>query len=244
LVRIGQVAVPSLRGSLNNDDDDLVLRVVRVLGQIESDSSRTREPLKALLWHENPIIQIEVAEVLLRWAQDRDLLIERGRGLLKCPDSTVRARSAQMLGGIGSEALVARVDLVERLGDLDWSVRIASCTAIWQVTSSDKEILPVLKAGLRDPDTEVRWKTANALIEIGAGGKRCVPDLINVMVNEFDKMVRMAAADALGAMGPEARSAVPTLKRALKDRDGTVITAAADALKLIDPVEFANLGFW
>ena len=40
---------------------------------------------------------------------------------------------------------------------------------------------------------------------------------------------------ALGAVGPEAKEAVPALVDALKDKDEAVRTCAADALKNVDP---------
>ncbi len=46
-----------------------------------------------------------------------------------------------------------------------------------------------------------------------------------------DAGVRMAAADVLGRIGPEAKAAVPALTRLLKDKDVLVRLAAAEALE-------------
>jgi HEAT repeat protein len=45
--------------------------------------------------------------------------------------------------------------------------------------------------------------------------------------------VRTEAARALGRIGPEAKSAVPALNAALKDREPLVAREAAEALKRI-----------
>ena len=48
-----------------------------------------------------------------------------------------------------------------------------------------------------------------------------------------DAVYRASFAQALGAIGPEAKAAVPALREGLKDKDERVRTAAAEALKKI-----------
>ena len=50
------------------------------------------------------------------------------------------------------------------------------------------------------------------------------------------------AAKILGKVGPAARQAVPWLRPLLRDEDGHVSEAAAQALKQIDPEEAAEAG--
>jgi HEAT repeat protein len=50
-----------------------------------------------------------------------------------------------------------------------------------------------------------------------------------------DERVAAAAARSLGQIGPAAKAAVSALIDALKDEDKDVRTAAAEALKKIDP---------
>lgn len=60
-----------------------------------------------------------------------------------------------------------------------------------------------------------------------------VPALIQAL-GAWKMQVRLAAAEALGAIGPKARSAIPALRAALEDPWYYVHIAAKEALLLID----------
>jgi len=47
----------------------------------------------------------------------------------------------------------------------------------------------------------------------------------------------VAAATALGKIGPEARAALPALTAALKEKDASLRSAAAEAIKKIEQKE-------
>jgi HEAT repeat protein len=61
-----------------------------------------------------------------------------------------------------------------------------------------------------------------------------VPHLVEALKDE-EPEVRTSAAAALGAIGPDASSALPTLRRLLQDANQRVSQAAAEALKRIEP---------
>jgi hypothetical protein len=82
----------------------------------------------------------------------------------------------------------------------------------------------------RDPD--IRQKVAVLLFRYGSAARGAVPALIDVVRTE-DRGVRLAAIKALGAIGPDAKEAVPALK-ALQD-DPFNGGPAREALKQIEP---------
>ena len=61
---------------------------------------------------------------------------------------------------------------------------------------------------------------------------RAVPVLVELL-RDPDSRTRLAAIEALGAIGPSAREAVPALRRACEDR--VTDTAARNALRQIEP---------
>jgi HEAT repeat protein len=85
---------------------------------------------------------------------------------------------------------------------------------------------------LRNGTNEDRIRAAIVLRKIGAGGKEAVSALIVLLEHQS---TRLTAAQALGAIGPQARDAVPVLRAALTDADRMVREAAAQALEMIEP---------
>jgi HEAT repeat protein len=70
---------------------------------------------------------------------------------------------------------------------------------------------------------------------LGSLASAQVPVLIDCLTNDRSPKVRMAAASALGSIGPKARVAGPALFRAAKDTDGLVRNNALWALSQILP---------
>ncbi len=131
-------------------------------------------------------------------------------------------------------------------------IRIAAIQALGSFGDATVPALPALIGTLRDPDLRVRWFAAEALARIGPAAKSAVPALIEAIrckgvaegagdpldrQDEGEGMedgpIRLAAAMALGKIGPAANSAVPDLIAALSDPDSRVRGEAARALGAI-----------
>ena len=80
---------------------------------------------------------------------------------------------------------------------------------------------------------------AAELAELGEGAKPHVPALAAALNEDRPAAVRVAAADALGALGQHARGAFVALERASADDDGEVAGAARKALTAIGGGEYA-----
>lgn len=79
----------------------------------------------------------------------------------------------------------------------------------------DRELIAALVEALDDPDGEVRQNVAIALANLG---DQVIPALLEALQHAKPER-RMGAAQALGQLRPVARSAVPNLMQALKDKD-------------------------
>ena len=125
--------------------------------------------------------------------------------------------------------------VVEALGHGDYGIRHESAlflVAAAQNKSLTPDIVPALIAGLQDPESDVRFRVAQALLFLGEMAEEAIPALIQAL-RDPDSEVRDWAAAALGAIGPKAKQAVPALTNALDDEDETVRDTARDSLDQI-----------
>jgi HEAT repeat protein len=117
------------------------------------------------------------------------------------------------------------------LADPSVSVRTAAAESLWRQGIAARELLPVFieSAGQireRAPidATEIMpWhhgarEVAALLAELGPEADASVPILVNILTDD-DAETRIAAADALSAIGPEARSAIDPLAAAMRDTE-------------------------
>ncbi len=95
-----------------------------------------------------------------------------------------------------------------------------------------KSGLPVLIAGLKDPDAAVREHTARAIRLLGVKAEPALPALLAVC-REKNFSVRDSAWSAVRAVGPKA---VPDLVKLLGEKDREVRKQALDALSAVRPL--------
>jgi len=145
-------------------------------------------------------------------------------GVLQNPDADgeARAQAALALGRFADAAAVA--SLVKALGDFDARVHDA---AVQGVQSAGPAAVGPLTAALNSGDVSTRAAAAQALG--GIGTPPAVAALsASVASSATPVPVREGAVTGLGRSGNVA--VIPTLVRALGDKDGAVATAAADGL--------------
>jgi HEAT repeat protein len=151
-------------------------------------------------------------------------------------DARVRCAAASALGQIGADARLATRSLKAALKDEDGMVRMWAAEALWRLHRQPKMVLPVLNEGLLNGPPHVRNRAAGVVRLMGHTGKDAVPALIEVLKDE-DRGNRLVAVhiavQALGDLGPHARSAAPFLVKALKEEDFVVREYAAQALESI-----------
>lgn len=137
-------------------------------------------------------------------------------------DSEARSQAALALGRFASPTAVAA--LVTALGDFDARVRDASQAG---VQAAGPPAVGPLTAALAHGDVAARAAAAQALG--GIGTPEAVAALNAVLANPASPTpVREGAATGLGRSGNPA--VIPTLVRALGDKNGTVASAASEGL--------------
>jgi HEAT repeat protein len=148
----------------------------------------------------------------------------------------MRLAAARSLGQIGAKAEAALPVLVKALVDQGEPVRKAAAEALkridanWASNSLAQSSIEALVERLKRTGEEGKV-TLDAFAVIGPAS---VPVLVAALVAD-DRVLREAAATALGRMGPGAQAAIPALVKAAQDSHGWVREAAAQALQKIDP---------
>jgi HEAT repeat protein len=89
-------------------------------------------------------------------------------------------------------------------------------------------------AKLRDPDVDVRRAATHSLVERPVNNERVIEELTK-NVSDKNTELRYESAEALGKLGPAAKSSLPLLKLRLQDRDKNVRLRAAFSIEKIDP---------
>src|SRR5262249_49195047 len=143
------------------------------------------------------------------------------------------------LGEIGPEAKDSAPILIEALNDKDAEVVKAAEFALTKVPASIKPAIPLLIPLLK-PDGRYAYLAAITLADIGsayAETSEAVAPLGEVLKDKSPD-VRMAAAKALGSIGPASKPAFPQLLKVYQaDPDPNVKKTAAAALVSIDQAE-------
>jgi HEAT repeat protein len=150
-------------------------------------------------------------------AADIDALVKQ----MKNKDAEVRRQAAMELFEAGAEAKPALDALIAGLKDKDLYVRRFSAQAIGAIGPDAKSAIVPLTAVMRDSKEakEVMEAVVTALGKV-ANGKGGVDALVKVAKDASqENEVRRKAIEALGAMGADAKYAVPGLTELLTGKD-------------------------
>jgi HEAT repeat protein len=250
-------AVPPLRAALENKDPLICANAARGLGKIGPDAKDAVPALAAVL-----------KDKAARAARERRPLPPSA---LACNDAV---RALRQIGPAASAAVPALIEAVRRTKEVPFGeevaytlraigpkavplltkalqgkendhVRAMAVEALGLIGPRASGAVPALRDVLKEARGELRVTVSTALWRI-ARHRVAVPVLMGALADK-DSWVRQRAAEALGEIGPPARTAVPALGKALKDEDDGVRWYAAKALgrigagagKAVRPLEAA-----
>ena len=140
--------------------------------------------------------------------------------------------------------------LIDDLENPNIVKRSQAAAEIWHSSSDNPErflpAVPALCHAVVDRDLNVRYMAIQSIKNIGPEAREAIPSLIAALDTypepprglygplRYYADVRWSAAVALGAMGKDAKQAVPALKKMLQDPSEEVRKAVAAALKEIE----------
>ena len=142
---------------------------------------------------------------------------------LKGKDRATRLKAIDELGKMGSDAGDAVPELIELMEEPDEEMRFVLCIVLQEIGPKS---VPSLVCALASREPSRRRHAAEALAQIaGSGDTRplvapTLPILLAVATQDSDPQVRMAATDAIAAVGN--KEAMTALLAILKDHDDDV----------------------
>jgi HEAT repeat protein len=228
-------AVPALVAALTDDDGGVRSRAAYALGGVGPKARAAVPTLLAALGNkEDEYIHWGAAFALGRIGGDPEVVVPALVVALRHKQQEVRAAAASALGEFGDQAKPALPALIERLkNDDDWSAREKVAQAVKQMgpQAVDTATSALIEA-LDNQNVTVRRTAAFSLGMVDGEGKS-IAALVRML--REDASARYAAARALGMMGAKAKSAIPALVEALRDKRDGVRAEAAEALQKIEP---------
>lgn len=115
--------------------------------------------------------------------------------------------------------------LVEKLESTNKRARLQAVSELGNRGKGARSMTPALVAHIdKEKDPQIQLQAVKALAQIGAHAD------LQALLEHADNGVRKQAIWGLGAIGPDAKRAVPELTKLLKDRDSTVRGLAAQSL--------------
>jgi len=163
------------------------------------------------------------------------------------PDPELRYAAVASLGAIGPEGKAAIEGLARSLSDEDWFVQVAAAQALQNLGERARPAVPALVWALYPRDTVKDFRPVRcgaamvALSRIDPKAKELqgAYQLVIGKLLEDERQgsfgARATGARLLGDCGPAAISTVPALTKLLKDAEGDVRVAVAEALLKIAP---------
>ena len=137
--------------------------------------------------------------------------------------------------------------LGEMLGSEHSPVRAVAAQGLAEIAADAVSLVGPIGHALKDRNLNTRYYAAEALKKMGPAAAPAVPDLIAALDTHpsrepdlegpprYYKDARSVTAEALGAIGPGAKAALPKLREvAAKDEEPEVRDAAAAAVKQIE----------
>jgi HEAT repeat protein len=154
--------------------------------------------------------------------------------ILSVLDGPGHSTAAGVLESLGPPASAAIPALLAALsgGKSEWG-RLACAQALAAIDPEMKTVSSALLKALADPSVDVRLGVAKVLRKSNHKPGAVVPVLAAIAQGKESSWVRAEAIDLLRELGPEARSAIPTLQLAAGDPEESVREAAKKALQAI-----------
>jgi HEAT repeat protein len=223
--------IPALAGRLQDADPDVRRMALEAMADSCEASGwpnataveREYDNLVAATHDIDAGVRAEAASTLGRvpWRRTDDVVTPL-RNCLKDRDFRVRRNAAYALRWIvrNAESSPAVPDLRRLFDDPNLAVRYAAAAAVWEIERDSTGLVPILIEALKTCEGTDLGGPARIVGEIGPEAAAAVPALVNV-IDKIPPVRHVTsgseAIDALGAIGPAAKEAIPMLREVEKN---------------------------
>jgi HEAT repeat protein len=231
-----EAAVPALIAALKDPDENVRGRAAFALGRL-APPGRGAGAVAALadaLRDSDMQVRKNAASALAGFGSEAKAAIPALiADLNDNSDASLRVDAAWAIRRIGPDAQTLAL-LLTKLQSNPASQLAAQDALLTMSEAEAKAAIPRLKAGLQNPDVNVRRNAASFLLYFNKLAQPAVPEVIAAL-KDSDPTVRVFAIDALGAIGLKAEGAEPALLAALNDPQPAVRRVAVLALGSVAP---------
>jgi HEAT repeat protein len=221
-------AATPLSALLKDSEAPVRLAAASALARIEPGHSAAARLLLETLKDKSLTLRLQAVDAL--WSLEASVpgtvpaLIATARD----PEKKLRERSAaalrSLLRAVPPPDAVSVADLVGALRAGDEDARRLAVIALRHKPAAElRPIVPDIATMLRDGNAWVRAEAAGTLARLDPKHRTLAPVLVQILEDSTHKhvypggMIRKAALDALGRIGPAARHAVPALCQAIEE---------------------------
>jgi len=204
-------ALPVLEKLLATPDAPLALRTLEAVAAVGT-LARGLAPA-VVAWSQPANGETNVVQGALALAKigaGDDATVQALLGRIEGARWNVRRAIIQALGDLRAQA--AKPALEKARGDEDAHVRLSARLALAQLAGDPSSMLPDLEKALAHDQEDVLRRFAAADL-VRCAGAKAVPLLARLLDGDSDRFVRLAAAEALSSLGPDAKAALPVLEK-------------------------------
>lgn len=235
--RMGPRALPALDvliSKLDHSNRDVQTYAIEAIGAIGNEAHRAVPDLLRLVDGESYGLGGIALEAAIRIAPDPDQLASLLFDTLPqtAPYNRTALYRAMRWLDLTDDRIVST--LRSGLDDSHDEARAAAVGSLGFISPTSADIISMLLTALDDPDEKVRLASVAALVKHPEFAKEFEPRIRNLLANDDEEDVRVAAAKVLGSLSGD-QETIDTLVHAIEDRDLRVRFAAIKALGSIGP---------
>jgi len=232
---LGVEALPELIQSIQDNDDFVRKEAAVTLGLLGPAAESAVPPLlEATLLESESSTRVAMLSAITRIARKGENVVPKVTVLLKDPNPIIRAGAAKALGAFGALAIFAMEEVIPLINDADEEVHENAIQVVSAIGSGAESAIPSLIHVIKTGDGPQRAHAVNALGKIGIASETVLKVLHKAAVQDEDPGLRYSAIEALGNLGPPAKSVTASLEGLLASEDADTSVQAAVALAKID----------
>jgi HEAT repeat protein len=206
-------AVPALQKLLQDRVDLVVRAAAEAIGEIDGDADTSLPLLAELLQRDSSAVRLTALRAIGRFGPQAAGHIPQIIPFLKAVAPVERIAAAEALQGIGNGNLDAIAALLPLLNDPHAHTAAHAAAAI---AAQGSPAVPALTPLLQNE--RQRNSVLEILVEMGPASEAALPELLKGIDDGFQNPIsRRLALRAVGAMGPRAAAAEPTVIALLKN---------------------------
>jgi HEAT repeat protein len=233
-----RTAINVMIESLKDQEPTVRAAAAEALGRIGDEARSAIPRLIPLLKDQDPGVRLAAAFGLGRIGPEAATAVpDLAQVLATDSDAAVRKEAARAFALLGLDAKAAIPALAKALReDKSEEVRQHAALALGKMRGEEVHAVApaMIEAMKKDSDKGVRIFIVHALgNSLGPTLRDFVKDLAEQLPKEKEGDVRLAIVQELGALGPNAKEALPALQRAVTDVQITVRDAAKQAVKKV-----------